>query len=712
MPEKIKSMQRILLGFFALLLLAGCNTPKATTDKMAEQATTPMMKDDFRAKAPAAGPAPEIKLGDFQDFKLDNGLQVVLVENHKLPRVSYQLYIDVPPHLEGAYAGAGDIMGQMLRRATSDMTKEQIDEEIDFIGASLSTSGSGAFASTISKYKSKMMGMMAKVVLDARFPETEFEKVKSDAVAGLKSQLANPDAIAGRVRRVLTYGADHPFGELTTEESLDKIDLATIKEYYETYFVPNRSYLVMVGDLSRAEAEKMANESFGSWKKKEVPTPSYSTPESPQGTVVSFVPRAGAVQSNIIVSNPVELQPGTKEAIRAGIVNSILGSGFNGRLFQNLREDKAYTYGAYSSVSPSKVVGNFSANTSVRNEVTDSAVTQLILELAKISSEPVTADELNRAKNQLNGSFGRALESPQRIASYALNTVRYGLDRDFYPTYLQKVAATSANDLLEVARTVITPKATNIIVVGDKGVAEKLAQFATSGKVNYLDENGQAVEMVTMETPSDLSAESVIRSYADAIGGMAAIEKVKNYKMIMEATVQGQTLSQTMIKDGGTKLSSQMTMMGMVMMDQRYNNGKAQMTQQGQTMPPNPEVDAAMKDQAALFPVIDLLGSLDKVKLDGIEKIDGKNVVVLAAEGTSGTSRHYFDQESGLQVRTVLSQGGQTLTTDIGDYQMVSGVKMPYSLSISGAMPFPIEMKVKEIEVNVDIDQSLFELKE
>ncbi len=254
MPEKIKSMQRIFLGFFALLLLAGCNTPKATTDKMAEQATAPIMQDDFRAKAPAAGPAPEIKLGDFQDFKLDNGLQVVLVENHKLPRVSYQLYIDVPPHLEGAYAGAGDIMGQMLRRATSDMTKEQIDEEIDFIGASLSTSGSGAFASTISKYKSKMMGMMAKVVLDARFPETEFEKVKSDAVAGLKSQLANPDAIASRVRRVLTYGADHPFGELTTEESLNKIDLPTIKEYYETYFVPNRSYLVMVGDLSRAEA--------------------------------------------------------------------------------------------------------------------------------------------------------------------------------------------------------------------------------------------------------------------------------------------------------------------------------------------------------------------------------------------------------------------------------------------------------------------------
>jgi hypothetical protein len=335
-----------------------------------------------------------------------------------------------------------------------------------------------------------------------------------------------------------------------------------------------------------------------------------------------------------------------------------------------------------------------------------------MLELAKISTEPVTADELNRAKSQLNGSFGRALESPQRIASYALNTVRYGLDRDFYPTYLKKVAATSANDLLEVARDIVTPQATNIIVVGDKSVAEKLAPFATSGKVNYLDVNGQPVEMIEMEAPSDLTVESVVKKYADAIGGMAAIEKVKNFKMTMEASVQGQTLTQTMIKDGGTKLSSQMTMMGMVMMDQRYNNGKAQMTQQGQTMPPNPEIDAAMKDQAALFPVVDLLGKLDKVKLDGIEQIDGKNVVVLAVEGASGTSRHYFDQESGLQVRTVQSQGGQTITTDIGDYQMVDGVKLPYAMTISGAMPFAIEMKVKDAEVNAEIDQTLFELKE
>lgn len=676
-----------------------------TNDSMAET-----MAADFRAEAPEPGPAPTIDLGDFQDFKLDNGLQVILVENHKLPRVSYQLFVDVPPHMEGKYAGASGLMGSMLRRATSDMTKEEIDESIDFIGANLSTSGSGAFASTISKYKEQMMDMMGKVVLDARFPQEEFDKVKDDALAGLKSSLANPDAIAARVRSVVNYGADHPYGELRTEETMQNITLDVVKDYYETYFVPNRSYLIMVGDLTRQEAEKMAKETFGEWEKKDVAVPSFDMPEQPEGVVVNFVPRAGSVQSIINISHPVALKPGSKEAIRAQLVNSILGVGFGGRLFQNLREDKAYTYGAYSSLSPNRLVGNFNASTSVRNEVTDSAVTELMLELAKISTEKVSDKELRRVKSQLNGSFGRALESPQRIASYALNTIRYGLDRDFYPTYLQKVEASSANDLLEVASDLMSPKNTNIVVVGDKAVAEKLARFATSGKVNYLDVNGNPVDMEAMAAPTDLTPKSVITKYIDAIGGMDAIKKIKNYSLVMEAEVQGQKMSQTMVKDGGNRLSSQMSMMGMTMMDQRYNNGKSKMVQQGQTVPPNPEIDAAMKEQAVLFPVADLLNSLEKVSVSGTEMVDGKKAVVLNVKGTNGDVQRYFDLESGLQIREIRKQGPATVTMNLSDYQEVGGVKMPGMISMTGLAPFPIEMKLTKAEANVELNEELFKV--
>lgn len=661
-------------------------------------------------KAPEPGPAPTIQLGDFQDFTLDNGLQVVLVENHKLPRVSYQLFIDVPAHLEGEYAGASGMMGSMLRRATSTMTKEEIDESVDFIGANLSTSGQGAYASTISKYKDEVIELMAKVILDAKFPAEEFEKVKDDTRAGLKSQLGNPDAIASRVRRVVTYGANHPYGELMTESSLENISLPIIQEYYDTYFVPNRSYLVMVGDLTKEEAMKMAKDNFGSWEKKLVAEPEFPMPVAPTTTKVAFVPRAGAVQSNIIFSSPVKLEPGTKEAIRADIVNRILGSGFNGRLFQNLREDKAYTYGAYSSVDDDKLVGSFSANASVRSEVTDSAVAEFIYEMKKISSEPVTQEEMDRTKAQLTGSFGRALESPQRIASYALNTLRYGLDRDFYPNYLKKVEASSANDLLEVAEEIIVPGQTNIIVVGDKAVAEKLARFAGNGEVTYYDENGMEVNMEEMAAPSDLTPKQVIMSYIDAIGGQAALDKVNNFAMTMEASIQGQTMTQTMYKADGNKMSSQMTMMGMTAMDQRYNDGKMKFVQQGQAMPESPEMLEAMKDQLPLFPVADFINRLDILEVTGTEKIDGKEVIVLSAKKTSGTSQHYFDKMTGLQVRYVQPQGPATATFDLGDYQEVGGVKVPYTMSISGLAPFTIDMKLTDVKVNTEIDPSLFEI--
>ncbi|MTB49963.1 pitrilysin family protein [Lewinella sp. W8] len=701
-------MQRIFFGLLALLLIAACSTPQQSTTNTS---TTPTMEKDFRAEPPAPGPAPEIQLGDFQDFKLDNGLQVVLVENHKLPRVSYQLFVDVPPHLEGEYAGAGDMMGSMLRRATSTKTKEEIDEAVDFIGASLSTSSSGAFAATISKYKEDLLEMMSEVVLDAQFPEAEFAKVKSEAEAGLAQALTDPGAISQRVRRVMYYGADHPYGELTTEESLANVTLDVVKDYYETYFVPNRSYLVMVGDLTREEAERLAKSAFSDWKPGRVPVPSYATPKRPEGVKVSFVPRSGAVQSNITIGHPVELEPGNTRAIHANIMNQILGGGgFSSRLFQNIREDKGYTYGANSSLSNDELVGNLRAFANVRNEVTDSAIVEFLYELNKISTEPVMASELERTKKQITGSFGRALESPQRIASYALNTIRYGLDRDFYPTYLQRVEATKTSDLLKVAQELVSPKSTHIIVVGDKAVADKLARFATSGKVDFYDASGNPIDMAAMEAPTDLDPETVVASYLDAIGGKDQLMKVENIAMTMEASIQGQTIQQTMFKSGGDKFSSQTKMMGQVMADQRFNAGKASITQMGNKTPLAEEQIAALKSQSALFPEIAWMDSPENLSIEGTEMVDGKPAIILAVAEGENTVRYFFDQETGMKVRSVTQQGPTTITTTFSDYQEVGGVKFPHVLKVEGAMPFPLEMKVIELNVNTEIDPALFKV--
>ena len=723
-------MNRLPLSFLALLLtlLVACGTPKpastapsamttapaaATNDTVPDPAaTTPAAnaQDDFRRQAPEPGPAPEIQLGDFNDFTLDNGLQVVLVENHKLPRVSYQLFVDVPPHLEGDYAGAQQMLGSMLRRATTDMTKEEIDEAIDFIGASLSTSGSGAYASTISKYKEDVIKLMADVVLKAEFPETEFKKVKEDTKAGLAQEITTPDAIASRVTQAVTYGLNHPYGEQMTDSTLANIDLDVVKSVYDTYFVPNRSYLVMVGDLTPEEARRLATANFGSWQRKEVAVPTFPTPQRPEGVTVNFVPRSGAVQSNVVFSEPIDLKPGTKESIRANLMNIALGSGFNGRLFANLREDKGYTYGAYSSTGDDPLVGNFRAYANVRNEVTDSAVTQFLYELDRMANQPISEKELDNAKMQIAGSFGRALESPQRIAGYALNTARYKLDRDFYPNYLKVVQNSSLNDVSEVAGELITPKNINIVVVGDKAVADKLAQFATSGKVTYYDVNGVPVEMQESSTPVDVTPEQVLNGYFDAIGGKDEAMKITNVAVKMGGNVQGQTISQQVYTTNDGRMSTQMSMMGMVMADQRYNQGKASVSQQGQKIDLPDEAVEAMAQQAVIFQEATYLGMLDKVTVEGSETVDGKQAVILAIETPAGTVREYYDAATKLKLQTVRQQGGMSVTQKFSDYQPTDGILFPHTVTLEGMAPFPIEMKATEVTINGELEDSLFEV--
>ncbi|WP_157976285.1 M16 family metallopeptidase [Lewinella sp. IMCC34191] len=703
------------LAVLLFLLIQACGTPKSSPAATANSTSAPpqetveeTIQQDFRASAPEAGPAPEIELGDFEEFELDNGLTVVLVENHKLPRVSYQLYVDVPPHLEGEYAGAQQLLGSMLRRSTSDMTKEEIDEEIDFIGASLSTSGAGAYAATISKYKEQVIELMGKVILDAAFPEAEFAKVKEDARAALAEQLATPDAIANRVRQAITYGTNHPYGEQMTQASLDSTSLDVVKSVYDTYFVPNRSYLVMVGDLTPQEARQLASDNFSDWERGDVAEPEFPTPQRPDGVTVNFVPRAGAVQSNVIISHPITLKPGTKESIRASLLDQALGTGFNSRLLANLREDKGYTYGAYSSIGDDPRVGSFRAYANVRNEVTDSAIAEFIYELDRLQDEPVDSLELAVAKARTMGSFGRALESPQRIASFALNTVRYNLNRDFYPKYLQVVQNSSLNDIAEVTNDIITAGQTNIIVVGDPSVADKLARFATSGEVNYYDVNGEPVDMEQMSAPVDLTPEEVLNGYFEAIGGKDEALALENVSMLLEGSVQGQTLSQKMTTTSDGKMSSQTSMSGMVVADQRYADGKASIKQMGQAVDLPDAAVQALSEQAVIFPEANYLEDLSSVTLEGTEMVDGQQAIVLVVEGAGGPVREYYDAETMLKLQTIRTQGPQTITQGYGDYQPVQGILFPHSLTLTGMAPFPIELSATTIAVNTELDPSLF----
>jgi predicted Zn-dependent peptidase len=669
-------------------------------------------QDDFRKMAPKPGPAPKIELGKAEQFTLNNGLKVILVENHKLPRVSFQVFVDVPPILEGDFVGYANLAGDMLSKGTANRSKSKIDETVDFMGASLNTSANGVTGSCLSRYRDQLLEVMSDVLLNPTFPSEEFDKVKKQTISALAQDKDDPNAIAANVGAALRNGKNHPYGEVMTEKTLQKITVEKCKEYYQQYFKPNISYLIVTGDITLADVKKLAPKYFGDWQKGEVTKPKFETPQKPAATQVDFVDKAGAVQSVINITYPVELKPGTEDVIKASVMNTVLGSYFGSRLMSNLREDKAYTYGARSSLSTDPVIGNFNANASVRNAVTDSAVVQFFVELEKLRTEKMPDDELSMVKNVMTGNFARSLEDPETVARFALNTARYNLPADYYATYLQKLSQVNANDIQQMANKYLATKNAHILVVGNKDeVAAKLASLSTDKKVRYFDVYGDPIEEAGLVVPTGITAKTVLADYLNAIGGKK-LDNIKTVAMTTAASFQGMELVTELNHMAPNKLEMAQTMMGNVVVESIFDGEKGTSMQMGNKSPMEGQALEDMKVDGHLFPerFYDKLGV--KTDLKGIEMVEGKKAYKVLVEYPSGTKKtHYFDLETNLKIREIEDKEGTIITNDITSYKEVDGIKFPEVIKMTGVLPIPLEMVTKSVEVNGDMDAKLFIVK-
>ena len=220
-----------------------------------------------RSIQPMGGPTPKIKLDKPQEFKLKNGIKVLVVENHKLPRVSYSLRIDNNPIVEGDKAGVTSLLGSILGKGTTSMSKEDFIDEIDFLGASLNIGFSGGFATTLTKNNEQVLDLMTDAIINPLLSEDEFDKEKKKLIEGLKADKKSLDAISGRVGSALSYGKNHAYGEFITEETLNNITFQDVLDYHEKYFKPNNSYLVVIGDVNYKDIKSTISEKFGAWKK-------------------------------------------------------------------------------------------------------------------------------------------------------------------------------------------------------------------------------------------------------------------------------------------------------------------------------------------------------------------------------------------------------------------------------------------------------------
>ena len=664
-----------------------------------------------RSQQPEPGPAPEINLGKPETFTLKNGLKVLVVENHKLPRVSMTLTMDNPPNAEGNKAGVAGVMGSVLGEGTKEIPKDKFNEEIDYLGASVNFGSRGASANTLSKYFPRVIELMAKGALNPNFTQEQFEIEKERALENLKASEKDVASNARRISSALSYGKDHPYGEFSTAETIKSLTLADIQNYYNNFYVPQNAYLVVIGDVKTPEVKKLVEKNFASWKKSELPKTTMPTVNNVPETQVNFVDFPNAVQSEVQVTNTIKLQKGDPDYFPVLIANKILGGGGEARLFLNLREDKGYTYGAYSSTGDDKYVARFVASASVRNAVTDSAVVAFLDELHRIRNEKVSAEELENAKAKYTGDFVLALERPSTIAQYALNIETDKLPQDFYQTYLKKINAVTAEDIQRVAKKYYLADNARIVVVG-KGseVAEDLEDLTYNGKeipVKYFDKYANAIDKPNYNKQVDpsVTVSKVFNDYIKAIGGKDAVEDVESVYMIAQAEMQGQKMDlETKVTSSG-KSSTVVSMAGNVLQRQIFNGATGFVAAQGQKLPFTEEQVIAAKAEAHPFPEM----IAQSATLAGIEEVDGQEAYAVKMDENT---TNYYSKETGLKIKQVktMKQGPQTMTVPItySDYREVEGVKFPFALSQSMG-PVTLNFDVTEVIVNEDVVDADFE---
>lgn len=661
--------------------------------------TTVAMAQIDRTKYPEPAPAPQINIGDPATFTLPNGLTVFVVENHKLPRVTYSLVLDRDPILEGDKAGLTSFVGDMLMGGTASRSKDALDEAIDRIGAHIGVSSTSASASSLKKYNAQLLELFADVLFNPAFPQTELDKLKKQAISGLAAAKEDPNSIAGVVRDAVMYGKNHPYGETETEKTIENVQVDDIKNYYNTYFKPNIAYLAIVGDITVPEAKNLVKVYFANWQKGDVAKHQWPTPQAPQGNKVILVNRASSAQSVINVGYPFDLKPNNPDVIAVSVVAEILGGGASARLFQNLREDKGYTYGAYASINPGKLVATLNTSASVRNAVTDSATREFIHELNKLSEKTITQHELDLAKAALAGSFGRSLEQPSTIANFAINTELQQLPKDYYKNYLKNLDAITLDQINAIAAKYVHGVNVQITVVGKTDdFTDQMARF---GDVQFYTVTGEPEVKVEI-TDRNITAESIVDNYVEAIGGRAKLAAVKTVKSVSEAEIQGMTITIEQLVDQNKGIAVQNTKLGeQVLSKVLITKDKVTVTAQGQSQELAAEAAAPYQALLAIFPELTYGTNDTKLELDGIAKVNDEDAYKVKVTTGTNTSVEYFSVASSLKLKTESELSGETTVEKYGTYD---GIQLPEIITIINKMvPMPLKAVTKEVVTNGEI---------
>ena len=683
------------------------------------QQTIAQVKID-RSQKPKAGPAPVVSIADPVIFTLPNGITILVVENHKLPRVRANFYIDAGPVTEGKKAGMLQLMGEMLEEGTTNKPKAVFDQEVDIIGATVNLSSTGGSAAALTRYFDKAFSLMADALKNPAFPQASLDKIKSQTITNLKSNDKNAKAISTRVVNALNYGKETAMGEFITEESVKGITLDDIKNAYKNYITPSRSYLTFIGDIKPEAAKAMAIKALGSWTGKKLPVPAVPDAQNPAKTEINFVDVPTAVQGELSVTNLLTNTMNNPDYFALLLANQILGGGAESKLFMNLREKHGFTYGSYSNVGKGRFQTTFKATAAVRSDKADSAVVEMINEINSMREGKITQDDLETAKAKYNGAFALDMEDPANIATYATNILINGRPKDFYKKFLQKINEVNTSDVQRVAEKYFAVDKGRVIIVGngDKILPnlvrlgypiKKFDKFANP----IIDKESDVNVKETPKTTESVSAFSIIENYLQAIGGKEELKKVNTIKSESEIQISGREFTGMSKRMAPNKQANDMKMGEMVVIQSVFNGKTGYKTQMGNKKDMDAEDIKQYSDIKGPIPHLYFNTADFKTDYLGTGKAGNEDAYKLkVTKPTGSVSIQYYSMKSGLLLKeenTVKQKDTEVSEiVEYSDYKKVGNVSFPFTINRTVGEQ-DINVHVKDIKINEGVTDADFQ---
>ena len=491
---RIKNSSNIVTAVILIALVAslafgqgGAPTQQQTTKGAVIKGKAPVSKEVLRVKLPRA-----------EEATLPNGLQVVLLKSTKVPTFNMQMVVLTGGLADPAdYRGLASFTASLLREGTAKRSSKEISEQVDALGATLNAgSGLSSFTTNIStaglvENFDQTLDLFADVIRNPTFPQAEVARYKSRTLSQLQLQRSIPQFLAAEQFSRAIYGTSHPASLIVPpSESINKVSTKDLMDFHAKYFRPNNAILAIVGDVTMKEIMPKLEKAFGDWQKGDVPATTIPAAPSQGESRIYLIDRPGSVQT-VLQLGTLGIERTSPDYFAVLLADRVLGGGPSGRLFLNLREDKGYTYGAYSNFGGSKFRGTWISSAEVRTDVTEGAMHEFMAELNRLRDQPVSAEELENAKRAIIGSFALSLEQPQALLQNIITQKLYNLPADYWDTYPQKVTAITPADVQRVAQKYIDLGHLQVVAVGDASKAREV--LTKYGKVEVFDAEGKPV---------------------------------------------------------------------------------------------------------------------------------------------------------------------------------------------------------------------------